>query len=219
MPLSGTVPLALALLASYLLGAVPFAWVLTRACTGKDLRREGSGNIGATNAMRVAGRPIGLIAFLLDAAKGWVPVVWLGPWAAGQAPSGVAPVWAAVACGAAAVLGHCFPVTLRFRGGKGVATGCGALIGLDWRLFAIGGGVWLAVLFTTRYVGLASILMGVAFPVAAAALLGPAHPAFLASVLLLCLILLRHRSNMARMLAGTEPKAFQSRSRTGRRPA
>jgi glycerol-3-phosphate acyltransferase PlsY len=217
MPASVALPLAL--VASYLLGALPFAWVLTRAFTGKDLRREGSGNIGATNAMRVAGRPIGLLAFVLDAAKGLVPVIWLGPWAAALAPSGPPAVWVSVACAAAAVLGHCFPVYLRFRGGKGVATGCGALIGIDWRLFAIGGGVWLVVLCTTRYVGLASILMGVAFPVAAAALLGPAHPAFLASVLLLCLILLRHRSNMARMLAGTEPKAFQSRSGAGRRPA
>ena len=202
--------LALALAASYLLGAVPFAWVLVRVWTGKDLRREGSGNIGATNAIRAAGRPVGILAFLPDAAKGLVPVLWFGPLASGAADGALAP-WMAVAAGAAAVAGHCFPIYLGFRGGKGVATGCGALLGLDWRIFAIGGAVWLAVLFATRYVGLASILMGVTFPVAAGILLGPVHPAVFGAAALFLLILVRHRSNMARMLAGTEPKAFRSR--------
>jgi glycerol-3-phosphate acyltransferase PlsY len=212
MSLSAPTLLALALAASYLLGAVPFAWVLVRVGTGQDLRRVGSGNIGATNAMRAAGRPVGMLAFLLDAAKGLVPVVWLGPWAAAAAaPPAITSDWAAVLAGSAAVVGHCFPVYLGFRGGKGVATGCGALLGLDWRLFAIGGAVWLAALLITRYVGLASILMGVTFPVAAGFLFGPSHPAVFGAAALLLLILIRHRSNMARMLAGTEPKAFQSR--------
>jgi glycerol-3-phosphate acyltransferase PlsY len=211
MSLSGPILLALALAAAYLLGAVPFAWVLVRLGTGQDLRKVGSGNIGATNAMRAAGRPVGILAFLLDAAKGLVPVVWFGPWAATAADAPLEPAWAAVLAGAAAVVGHCFPIYLGFRGGKGVATGCGALLGLDWRLFAIGGAVWLAVLLISRYVGLASILMGVTFPLAAGFLFGPSHPAVFGAGALLLLILIRHRSNMARMLAGTEPKAFQSR--------
>jgi len=202
--------LLLALLASYALGAVPFGLVLVRLATGQDLRRVGSGNIGATNAMRAAGKPVGLAAFALDLAKGWVAVRWFAPLAASAGPG---PAWVAVLCGAAAVLGHCFPVYLGFRGGKGVATACGALVGLDWRLFLVGGAVWLLVLLVTRYVGLASILMGISFPLAAWALLGPAHPTVWGAGLLTLLILIRHRSNMARMIAGTEPKAFRSRAR------
>ena len=205
--------IASAVLASYLLGAVPFGLVLVRLFTGKDLRREGSGNIGATNAIRAAGKPVGLFAFFLDLAKGWVPVVLFAPRAAADGGGAVDATWVAVACGAAAVLGHCFPVYLGLRGGKGVATGCGALVGLDWRLFAIGGLVWVLAMALFRYVSLASILMGLAFPVAAAALFGPRDPVVLGASLLTLLILVRHRSNMARMLAGNEPKAFQGRSR------
>lgn len=216
--MTGPLALVAAALASYLLGAVPFGWVLVKLFTGKDLRSEGSGNIGATNAIRAAGKPVGLAAFVLDLLKGWVPVVLFAPWAAGAAAGGAADprsaALAAVACGAAAVLGHCFPVYLSFRGGKGVATGCGALIGLDWRLFPIGGAVWLGTMAATRYVGLSSILMGITFPLAAAWLRGPADPVVLGAGLLTLLILVRHRSNMARMLAGTEPKAFQGRGRS-----
>ena len=113
----------------------------------------------------------------------------------------------AVACGAAAVLGHCFPLYLRFQGGKGVATGCGALVALDVRIFLAGAVVWLATAALTRFAGLASILMGVAFPVAAWFLAGDARPELTwGAGLLTVLILLRHRSNISRMLAGTEPR-------------
>ena len=214
---SGVVPIVLAVLGSYLLGAVPFGLVLVKLFTGRDLREHGSGNIGATNAMRAAGKPVGLAAFFLDAAKGWVPVALIAPAAAAAVASGpgepwIGSAWVAVLCGAAAVLGHCFPVYLGFRGGKGVATGCGALIGLDGRLFLAGGAVWLVTLALSRYVGLASILMGVSFPVAAWALLGADHPTVWGAALLTLLILIRHRSNMARMAAGTEPKVFGSRA-------
>ena len=223
---SDTTPIALAVLGSYLLGAVPFGLVLVRLFTGQDLRALGSGNIGATNAMRAAGKPVGITAFLLDAAKGWAPVALIAPlaWFAVDAgvESGLEPVsgsgfsltaaWVAVLCGAAAVLGHCFPVYLGFKGGKGVATGCGALIGLDWRLFPIGGAVWLVTLLLSRYVGLSSIAMGLTFPLAAW-ILGAAPSTVLGAGLLTLLILIRHRSNMGRMLAGTEPKVFQSRTR------
>jgi glycerol-3-phosphate acyltransferase PlsY len=192
----------LALVLSYLLGAVPFGLVLVRVTTGKDLREFGSGNIGATNAMRAAGKVVGVTSFLLDVGKGLVPVLVFAQLDAGG------PAWLAMGCGAAAVLGHCFPVYLRLRGGKGVATGCGALIGLKWVLFPIGGAVWLVVLLVFRYVGLASVAMGLSFPVAAW-ILHPEDPELIVGATLLALlILVRHRSNMARIMAGTEPKAL-----------
>lgn len=200
----------LALLVSYLLGAVPFGLVLARVVKGVDLRTVGSGNIGATNAMRALGKPLGIVAFLLDFAKGAVPVVLCAPWV-GPAPEslfgpGGPPLLAAVLCGAAAVLGHCFPVYLGFKGGKGVATACGALVAIDWPVFVIAGLVWVAFAFTLRYVSLASLAMGVTFPVVAYAR-KPDAPAFVGGcVALAALIVVRHRANVARLFNGTEPR-------------
>lgn len=191
-----------AVLAAYLLGSVPFGLLVARA-RGVDLRSVGSGNIGATNAMRALGKPWGYFVFLLDVAKGAVPVLLFAlPFHLTPVDALVLQVW----CGAAAVLGHCFPLYLGFRGGKGVSTGLGALTALDPWIFVIGGTVWLVVLFATRFVGLASICMGLAFPVAA--WFTGAHRVVVAGCgLLALLILMRHRSNIARMLAGTEPRS------------
>lgn len=190
-----------AIAGAYLLGAVPFGLVMARVLKGVDLRTVGSGNIGATNAMRVLGRPLGLVAFALDFLKGWLPVFALAP-AAALAPERVTGLQ--VLCGAAAVLGHCFPVYLRFRGGKGVATGCGALVALDPVVFLVGGAAWLVALAATRYVGVASMVMGLGF-CAAALVRGPGE-LLAGAVLLEVLILVRHRSNIERLLAGTEPR-------------
>lgn len=202
----------LALLVSYLLGSLPFGFLMVKLLRGVDLRTIGSGNIGATNAMRVLGKPLGLLAFLLDFAKGLVPVLVFAP---ALARSSAAEIDLAVLCGGAAACGHVWPVFLRFRGGKAVATGCGALIGLDPVVFLVGGGVWLVTLAATRYAGLASMAMGLAFPLAAwwraATGAGPWSVVAGASALTL-LILVRHRSNMARMLAGTEPKIGSKRA-------
>lgn len=187
---------------SYLIGSIPFGLVLVRLVKGIDIRDVGSGNIGATNAARAGGRGLGLAVFFCDLAKGWIaPALF----AAQLGRAGDDRL--AVACGAAAVLGHCFPLYLRFRGGKGVATGCGALVALDYRVFLAGGAVWILSAAATRYAGLSSILMGAAFPLAAWWLLGDTRPEVaVGAVLLTALILLRHRSNISRMLAGTEPK-------------
>lgn len=191
-----------AVLVSYLVGAIPFGLVLVRLVKGIDIRSVGSGNIGATNAARAGGRGLGIAVFLCDLGKGWVAPEVFAP-ALGRPGDDLV----AVLCGAAAVLGHCFPLWLGFRGGKGVATGCGALVALDARIFLVGGAVWLVTVGLTRFVGLASILMGVAFPVAAWALVGEARPELVwGAGLLTVLILLRHRSNISRMLSGTEPK-------------
>ena len=193
-------PLLLAVLVSYLLGSVPFGLLLTRALKGQDLRQLGSGNIGATNTMRALGRGWGLVSFALDCAKGWAPVYVM--LAEGDSQPGVM-------CGAAAVLGHCFPIYLRFKGGKGVATACGAIAAIDPFVVLSAGLVWGFTIGLTRYVGLASILMGIGFPVAA--WLRPSNdtPLLVGCTLLALLVLVRHRQNISRMLQGTEPRAGQ----------
>jgi glycerol-3-phosphate acyltransferase PlsY len=202
---------ALAVLVAYLVGAIPFGWVVAKLAKGVDIRTIGSGNIGATNAMRAVGRPLGLVAFALDLGKAYAPVAWLAPALARGADAELA---LGVACGGAAVCGHVWPVYLRFKGGKAVATGCGAVAALDPLVFLSGGVVWLAALGITRFVGLASILMCAAFPVAAAARWSDgAYPhgggaLVVGLVLLALLVVVRHRANIRRMWAGTEPRAF-----------
>ena len=203
----------LVVFASYLLGAVPFGLVLVRLLKGVDLRQVGSGNIGATNAMRVLGKPLGLVAFFLDAGKGFVPTLFFAAQAAAfdEILSGLA----ASLCGIAAVLGHCFPVYLGFKGGKGVATACGAVVGVDPMVFVISGTVWIVTLVVTRFVSVASIAMGVAFPIAAAVLDGD-QPAFVGScALLTLLIILRHRMNIARIRDGSETRIGKKDPPTG----
>lgn len=194
----------LLLLASYLIGAIPFGLVMARLIKGVDLRTVGSGNIGATNAMRVLGKPLGLLAFLLDFAKGFVPTAILASHA--QVLDDQAILLPDALAGTAAVLGHCFPVYLGFKGGKGVATGCGAIVGVNPYVFLASGIVWIVTLLAFRFVSLASLAMGVAFPVFAYLFDGKA-PAFVgACALLTLLVLVRHRANIARLRAGTEPK-------------
>jgi glycerol-3-phosphate acyltransferase PlsY len=195
----------LSILLSYLLGAVPFGWLMARLLKGVDIREIGSGNIGATNAMRALGKPLGLVAFLLDFAKGAVPVLLVAP-AFSEDPGNTG---LAVLSAAAAVCGHVWPVYLGFKGGKAVATGFGALCALDLPTALIGGAVWVVVIVLTRFTGLASCAMGVAFPVAAwwrASRGEVAGEVAFGAALLTLLILVRHRSNMARMLKGTEPR-------------
>jgi glycerol-3-phosphate acyltransferase PlsY len=175
---------------------------------GVDLRTIGSKSIGATNAMRALGKPLGVLAFLLDCGKGFVPVFFVAPWL--DAEGGTAFDWLRVLCGAAAVCGHVWPIYLRFRGGKAVATGCGAIVAIDPWIFVIAGLAWLATLALTRYVGLASMVMGVAWPIVAL-VRAPDQDyggeVAIATGVLALLILWRHRANIGRMLAGTEPKA------------
>jgi acyl phosphate:glycerol-3-phosphate acyltransferase len=142
--------------------------------------------------------------FALDFAKGWAAIALCARFVADEPANS----WTAVACGAAAVLGHCFPVWLGFRGGKGVATACGALVAIRPGIWLVGGAVWIVAVALFRMVSLGSILMGLAFPVAAWLLTREPEPT-VAAALLALLILVRHRSNMARVVAGTEPKVFQ----------
>ncbi len=199
--------LAGALVASYLLGAVPFGFLMAKTIKGIDLREVGSGNIGATNAMRAMGRPLGLTAFLLDWGKGFVAAFWFANWGGAEDLLSVQ-----VLCGALAVIGHCFPVYLRFKGGKGVATASGAIIAMDPVVFLVGGLVWLVTLFISRYVSIASILMGIAFPITAYLRWGqPGWSFVLGCAALATLILVRHRENISRLAVGTETKIGQGK--------
>jgi len=191
-------------LLAYLLGSVPFGLLLGLVIGKVDIRTVGSGNIGATNVGRALGRPYALLAFALDFFKGWLPGFWV---LAVRPESHLV----AVLCGGAAVCGHVWPIYLRFRGGKGVATGCGALVGVDPVIFLLGGLVWPATLLVTRFVGLSSMLMGLSFPLIAwwrvrAGGVAYGFEVVWGAAALALLIFVRHRANMKRMLAGTEPR-------------
>ena len=194
----------------YLSGALPFGYWAGKL-RGIDIRQHGSGNIGATNVIRVLGKGIGVPVFLLDLLKGWLPAWLAGEWLAGQGASPELVSSAAVAAGLAAVLGHMFTFWLGFKGGKGVATTTGVLLGIAPLAMLGGLAVWLLLFFTLRYVSLASMLAGVgvlATMVVQMRCAGQWNAVLLGfGVLILALVVVRHRSNIGRLLAGTEPKA------------
>jgi glycerol-3-phosphate acyltransferase PlsY len=186
-------------LASYLLGAIPFSFLIARAFGVRDVRRVGSGNVGATNVLRNAGKLAGALAFTLDALKGALAAVVTGLLFPGDA---LLPALAAVA----AVVGHMYPVWLRFQGGKGVATGFGAFLPLaPWAALAaiVAFG---SVAAATRFVSLGSVAGALTLPLVAA-WLGEAGPVSAAAAFTAALVLFRHRSNLRRILGGTERRA------------
>jgi len=201
--LTGEWPFGVSLALSYLLGSVPFGWLMARLIRGVDIRTVGSGNIGSTNAMRVLGKPLGAVAFLLDFGKGFAPAYLIGLTEGGDSTR-------MVLCGAAAVVGHVWPIFLRFKGGKAVATGLGAIVAIDPVVALCAFALWFAVLMCTRFVALASLAMGVTFPIAAYLRMGGRFYGwdFVAGTSVLCiLILIRHRTNISRMLAGEEGRS------------
>jgi glycerol-3-phosphate acyltransferase PlsY len=201
-------------LAAYLVGATPFGVILARL-HGVDLRRSGSGNVGATNVGRLLGRRWGYLCFALDVAKGLLPVAVAGAMVrppAGQVPTLQAQAaWLAV--GLAAVVGHVFSIYLGFRGGKGVATALGVVLGI-WPYFTAAGlvalGLWIVVTLTSRYVSLGSIVAAVVFVPLLAAFnrgnLAQLWPLLSFAAVVAVLIVVRHRSNIRRLLNGTENK-------------
>lgn len=194
------------LVASYALGAVPVGLLVGRAFGVGDIRRHGSGNIGATNVLRAAGRPAALLTLAGDVTKGYLAVL-LGAWVAGGDPR------AAAACAVAAVVGNCWSVVLRFRGGKGVATGLGAFLWLvPWATLPAAL-VWLVVTATFRYVSLGSLTATLCVPVGAL-LLGEPVASVIAGLAVAGIIVARHGENIARLLAGTERRLGQSRAST-----
>jgi glycerol-3-phosphate acyltransferase PlsY len=198
------------ILTSYLVGAIPFG-LLAGLMKGVDIRTRGSGNIGATNTIRILGKPIGITVFLLDFLKGLGPVLLALNLSAPLVPSALNPQILALACGGAAVLGHCFSVYLRFKGGKGVATTAGAVLALRWDAALISFAVFFLIRKLTGYVSVSSIALATAFPLALMLL----HPqaAFqeyfwitFGGIGAALLIVARHRSNLARVFRGEEDK-------------
>lgn len=197
-----TTGLLVAFLTGYLLGSIPFGLLLTRLAGKGDIRKVGSGNIGATNVMRAGGKALGAATLALDTAKGALAV-----WAAQNFMAGVAGGDQAAAAGA--VIGHLYPLWLKFRGGKGVATLFGALILLWPTAGMVYAAVWLAVLVAGRISSLAGIAAAVSAPVTAAVLgVRPLFPILLGFALL---VVWKHRDNIARLRAGTEPRIGKSR--------
>ncbi|HXE26150.1 MAG TPA: glycerol-3-phosphate 1-O-acyltransferase PlsY [Roseiarcus sp.] len=186
---------ALALALGYCLGSIPFGLVLTKLTGAGDLRAIGSGNIGATNVLRTGRKGLAAATLVLDALKATLAVVLA--WAAFGPPT-------ALAAAAGAVLGHMYPVWLKFRGGKGVATYLGGLIGLAWPAAIVFAIVWLAVAALTRYSSAAALAATIASPVALAA--RGEGGAALAFAALSALIWFKHSANIARLLNGSESK-------------
>ncbi|AYJ85979.1 glycerol-3-phosphate 1-O-acyltransferase [Sphingomonas paeninsulae] len=192
-----TAPLA-ALVLGYLLGSIPFGLLLTRIGGAGDLRAIGSGNIGATNVLRTGRKGLAALTLLLDVAKG-AAAVMVARW--------INPDYALLG-GLAAFLGHCYPVWLRFHGGKGVATLLGIALALSWPVGLVYAGVWLTVLALFRYSSVGGMAAAVSAPVAAAL-----WSEFEMAVLLLALMLIvlwKHRANIERLLSGDEPRVGQS---------
>jgi glycerol-3-phosphate acyltransferase PlsY len=208
------------LMASYLLGAVPFG-LLIAGSHGIDLRKVGSGNIGATNLSRALGKKWAYVCFVLDFTKGLLPTIVAGFLL--DDIQGAAGLWAHLAVGCAAVVGHIFPVYLRFKGGKGVATSFGVAIGL-WPYYTLCAGVvllvWIIVILIWRYVSLASLVASVAFPVVLILAvtfipgweMATLWPLLIVAILIPVLVFIRHRENLSRLLTGTENKVFQKRN-------
>ena len=206
------------IISSYLLGSIPFGLLIARA-HGKDLRSIGSGNIGATNVSRALGRKWAYVCFALDVLKGLVPMLVT---MLVVKPDSVITLWLWLAVGCAAILGHIFPIYLKFKGGKGVATSFGVALGL-WPyytacvLFAFL--VWIAVVLIWRYVSLASIVASVTFILALIAAIilkqdwefADLWPILIAAVAIPVMVIIRHRENIKRLLAGTESKIRQKK--------
>jgi glycerol-3-phosphate acyltransferase PlsY len=180
---------------AYLIGSVPFAWLLARRWGAADLRHVGSGNIGAANVLRASGVKAGVLVAVLDIAKGALSVM-LAERFGGHAA-------APAAAGLAAIVGHIYPVWLRFRGGKGVATACGVFSVLTPLAVPPALGIFVVTVWITKYISLGSVLASIALPPIAYALGSPA-PAVAAAFAASIIIVFRHRANVLRLRAGTE---------------
>jgi glycerol-3-phosphate acyltransferase PlsY len=200
-------PWLLSIPLAYLLGSIPFGYLLVRIFRKQDIRATGSGNIGATNVARSGAKGLGLATLALDLGKAWL-AVFLAQRLGASLPN---PYDLSVAAGIAAILGHVFPVWLRFRGGKGVASGLGVFLALTWPSALCILTVFLVVFFLTRFVSLASIVAAAAFPLFGFHFVALRTPIVITGFLFIpLLIIVKHHQNIRRLLAGTESR-FGSR--------
>jgi acyl phosphate:glycerol-3-phosphate acyltransferase len=203
---------AIVAVVSYLLGSIPFGYILVRLFRGEDVRATGSGNIGATNVMRSGSKGLGIATLILDAAKGYCAVALAAAFATSTLAYQISPAASsnrsiAMALSAAfAILGHIFPVWLKFKGGKGVATGVGSFLALAPKAVLVVLLIFAAIVAVSRYVSLGSIVATAAFPVFALLFYrGNISPAFVITTLgAAALIIAKHHQNIRRLLAGTE---------------
>ncbi len=204
------------IIGAYLLGSIPFGLIIARA-HGKDLRSIGSGNIGATNLSRALGRKWAFLCFFLDVTKGLVPMLVATGFI--SSPPAIVELFLALAAGCSAVLGHIFPIYIKFRGGKGVATSFGVALGL-WPYYTVCSffalGVWVVAVLMWRYVSLASIAASIAFPLALILVIvltpgwdfADLWPLLTVATAIPLVVIVRHRENIKRLIAGTESKIF-----------
>jgi glycerol-3-phosphate acyltransferase PlsY len=202
--------IVLAAAAAYVVGAVPVGYLIARLFGVSDIRRHGSGNIGATNVLRTAGRLPGVVTLLGDVAKGWIAVTLAGRLGGDTT--------AALATGAvAAVAGNCWSIFLGFRGGKGVATGLGALLRLVPLATLAALPVFLVVVITTRFISLGSLLAAACVPFGALAL-GAPRAAVFGALAVVAIVIVRHHENIARLRAGTERRLGERRGEEAATP-
>ena len=204
---------SLVAIGAYLIGSIPSGYLVGRA-KGVDLRKEGSGNIGATNALRMLGKKWGYLVFAADIFKGWFSVMLAYALANRYAPDQVTV--AGIVAALFAVVGHNFPVWLAFKGGKGIATSAGIMIALFpiWT-FLVALVVWITLFYGTRYVSLASIAAAISLPVTTSllTLAGRCDRLLVPVAILMCILAIwRHKSNIQRLLAGTEKRFEKKRS-------
>ena len=218
MPTPGFPALLLILLAAYVVGATPFGYMVAK-WKGIDIRQHGSGNIGATNVIRVMGKKIGLPVFAMDVLKGLLPVIAAKMWA-GRA--GFDPAWPMILAALGSVLGHNFTFWLGFKGGKGIATSAGAMLAVLPVALGVAVLLWIVLFYATRYVAVASIAAGISLPVTVLSqrlLTGaPAWPLFGFAAIIGFLAVWRHRSNIKRLRDGTENR-FVPRAQRQQPPA
>jgi glycerol-3-phosphate acyltransferase PlsY len=203
------VTLAVLLVGSYLLGSIPFGYFAGRL-VGIDIRQAGSGNVGATNVVRVLGKRYGYPVFALDVLKGLGAVKIAMLMAPGLPPEWNSPEIFGILAAMSSVLGHLYPPWLEFKGGKGVATSAGALLALTPVGTLIGVAIWIIVFWLTRYVSLASIIAAVVLPIVILVFSSQdqnkGKPLFYSSACVAAVIIWRHRSNLSRLMRGTEPR-------------
>jgi glycerol-3-phosphate acyltransferase PlsY len=197
------VSLVFCLVAGYLIGGIPFGIIIARLIKGVDPRTIGSGGSGATNVSRVLGKKWGIVVLLLDAAKGYLPVIFLSPVISPENPS-----LGGVLIAVAAMAGHVWTPYAGFRGGKGVSTAAGAMLAIDPIALLFSMGIWALTMIIFRYVSLASVMAAVMFPLIAWRIESELTPVVYGSVVIACFLIYTHRNNFKRIIAGSESKFF-----------
>jgi glycerol-3-phosphate acyltransferase PlsY len=201
--------LAVLLVGSYLLGSIPFGYLAGRL-VGIDIRQAGSGNVGATNVVRILGKRYGYPVFVLDVLKGFGAVKIAMLVAPGRSPAWNSPEIFGILAAMFSVLGHLYPPWLKFKGGKGVATSAGALLALTPAATLIGVFIWIVVFWLTRYVSFASITAAVVLPIVILVVnsqdQNKGKPLVYSCACVAAVVIWRHRSNLSRLIRGTEPR-------------